>query len=135
MYSAIILQDIARPHKAECVRQLLRRLGWEELEHPPYSPDISPCDFDLIPKIKELIRGRWLTTRENIGNAVELTIADDSPNLFWERKWKMLIILAICEANTLGFIFTERITKQDSRGDPADETTDLGLDIEILVDL
>ncbi|GFW35437.1 uncharacterized protein TNCV_2612361 [Trichonephila clavipes] len=60
--SAIILQDNARPHKAECVRQLLRRWGWEELEHPPYSLDISSCDFDLIPKIKKPIRGRWFAT-------------------------------------------------------------------------
>ncbi|GFW28912.1 hypothetical protein TNCV_202351 [Trichonephila clavipes] len=28
------------------------------------------CDFDLIPKIKEPIRGRRLTTREDIANAV-----------------------------------------------------------------
>ncbi|GFV62264.1 histone-lysine N-methyltransferase SETMAR [Trichonephila clavipes] len=33
--SAIIQHDNTRPHKAECVRQLLRRRGWEELEHPP----------------------------------------------------------------------------------------------------
>ena len=42
----------------------------EELEHPPYSPNISPCDFDLIPKIKEPLRGRRHATRENIANAV-----------------------------------------------------------------
>ncbi|GFW47961.1 histone-lysine N-methyltransferase SETMAR [Trichonephila clavipes] len=58
------------PHKAECVWQLLRRWKWKELNHPPYSPDISPCDFDLIPKIKELIRDRRFATREDIANAV-----------------------------------------------------------------
>jgi hypothetical protein len=26
--------------------------------HPPYSPDISPCDFDLFPKLKNTYRGR-----------------------------------------------------------------------------
>ncbi|GFS92737.1 uncharacterized protein TNCV_1161551 [Trichonephila clavipes] len=30
----------------------------------------SPCDFDLIPKIKEPMRGRWFATREDIANAV-----------------------------------------------------------------
>ncbi|GFW62311.1 hypothetical protein TNCV_289851 [Trichonephila clavipes] len=45
------------PHKAECVRQLRRRCEWEELEHPPYSPDILPCGFDLIPKVKDPICG------------------------------------------------------------------------------
>ncbi|GFW42455.1 uncharacterized protein TNCV_240521 [Trichonephila clavipes] len=30
----------------------------------------SLCDFNLIPKIKEPIRGRWFATREDIYNAV-----------------------------------------------------------------
>ncbi|GFV94984.1 uncharacterized protein TNCV_1029821 [Trichonephila clavipes] len=42
----------------------------EELEHPPYSPDISPCDFDLVPKINKPIRGRRFATQEDIANAV-----------------------------------------------------------------
>ncbi|GFW51003.1 uncharacterized protein TNCV_3592851 [Trichonephila clavipes] len=29
----------------------------------------SPCDFDLIAKIKEPIRGWWFATREDIVNA------------------------------------------------------------------
>ncbi|GFS57526.1 uncharacterized protein TNCV_1401891 [Trichonephila clavipes] len=49
-------------------------LGWEELEHPPYSPDISPCHFDIIPKITEPIRGRRFATREDIANAVRLQV-------------------------------------------------------------
>ncbi|PRD28601.1 UNVERIFIED_CONTAM: hypothetical protein NCL1_31875 [Trichonephila clavipes] len=42
----------------------------EKLKNPQYSPDISPCDFDLIPKIKEPIHDRWFATREEIANAV-----------------------------------------------------------------
>ena len=67
--STIILHDNARPHKAECVRQLLRCWVWENLESLPYSPDISPCDFDLIPKIKEPLSGRRFATREDIDKA------------------------------------------------------------------
>ncbi|GFX19023.1 uncharacterized protein TNCV_323281 [Trichonephila clavipes] len=33
-------------------------------------PNISPCDFDLIPKIKKPIRGRRFVTREDIANDV-----------------------------------------------------------------
>ncbi|GFY45900.1 uncharacterized protein TNIN_320071 [Trichonephila inaurata madagascariensis] len=68
--NAIILHGNARPHKAECVRQLLQCWGWEELEHPPYSPDISSCDFDFIPKIKEPIRVRRFATQDDITNTV-----------------------------------------------------------------
>ena len=58
LQNVIILHDNATPHKAICVRDLLRRWSWEEglLEHPPYSPDLSPCDYDLILKLKAPLR-------------------------------------------------------------------------------
>ena len=28
------------------------------LEHPVYSPDLAPSDFFLLPKIKEILKGR-----------------------------------------------------------------------------
>ena len=31
---------------------------YEVLPHAPYSPDMSPPDFDLFPKLNELMRGR-----------------------------------------------------------------------------
>ncbi|PNF21537.1 hypothetical protein B7P43_G12732 [Cryptotermes secundus] len=61
----IILQDSARPHAAQAAADLFERWGWEVLYHPPYSPDLSPCDFDLIPKMKEPLRGvRFRTVPE-----------------------------------------------------------------------
>jgi len=27
------------------------------LEHPPYSPDLAPCDFFLFPKMKSTLKG------------------------------------------------------------------------------
>ena len=40
-----ILHDNARPHKTRLVKDTLDSLGVVELQHPPYSPDLSPCDF------------------------------------------------------------------------------------------
>ena len=42
----IVFHDNATPHRAICVRDLLQRWRWEVLEHPPYSPDFSPCGYD-----------------------------------------------------------------------------------------
>jgi transposase len=33
-----------------------------ELEHPPYSPDLAPCDFFLFPKIKSALKGNHFTS-------------------------------------------------------------------------
>ena len=49
LQNAIIFLDNATPHKAICIRNLLRRWRWEVLEHSPYWPGLSPCDYDLIP--------------------------------------------------------------------------------------
>ncbi|PNF17990.1 hypothetical protein B7P43_G17351 [Cryptotermes secundus] len=70
----IILQDNARPHAAQAVADLLDRWGWEVLYHPPYSPDLSPRDFDLIPKMKEPLRGIRFRTVSEILQAVDHSI-------------------------------------------------------------
>jgi len=44
----IVLFDIARPHRAKDTRATLERLGFEELIHPPYFMDISPCDYHVF---------------------------------------------------------------------------------------
>jgi histone-lysine N-methyltransferase SETMAR len=43
----IILHDNTRPHIENVVTEKLRQYGWEVLPHAPYSPDMSPRDFDL----------------------------------------------------------------------------------------
>ena len=71
LQNVIILQDNVTPHKVICVRDLLRRWRWVVLEHPPYSPDLSPCDYDLFPKLKALLRGHRFRARYDIAFAVQ----------------------------------------------------------------
>ena len=40
-----LLHDNARPHKTMQVQEKITSMGMIELEHPPYSPDLAPCDF------------------------------------------------------------------------------------------
>jgi transposase len=46
------LHDNARPHTANKTNETLRNFKWEVLEHPPYSPDLVPSDFDLFGPLK-----------------------------------------------------------------------------------
>jgi hypothetical protein len=34
------------------------------IPHPPYSPDLAPCDSFLFPKMKLKPKGRWFDTNE-----------------------------------------------------------------------
>ena len=40
------------------------------LNHPPYSPDLSPCDFFLFPMLKKMLSGNKYTSRSSLGSAI-----------------------------------------------------------------
>ena len=70
----ILLHDNARPHLKTSVVEMLAKWEWEVLAHPPYSPDLSPCDFYLFSAIKEELRGRRFRTEEEINAAWRTSI-------------------------------------------------------------
>ena len=70
----LILHDNARPHITNAVCTKLRKYGWEMLPHAPYSPDMSPPDYDLFPKLKQRMRGRRFPCLEELSAAVTRTI-------------------------------------------------------------
>jgi hypothetical protein len=37
-----------------------------KLDHPPYSPDLAPCDFRLFPKLKTALKGHRFSDTANI---------------------------------------------------------------------
>jgi hypothetical protein len=39
--------------------KLLEKFGWENLDQPQQS-NLAPSDFDLFPKIKEFLDGKWM---------------------------------------------------------------------------
>ena len=53
----ILHQDNARPHTAEYTKTWLASKGISLMDHPPYSPDIAPCDFWLFPHLQRDLRG------------------------------------------------------------------------------
>lgn len=66
----VILHDNATSHVSAHVTSLMTSYAWERLRHPPYSPDLSPCDFDLFPKIKESLRGIRFQDLDTLNAAV-----------------------------------------------------------------
>jgi len=66
----LILHDNARPHLGKDVRELLDGYSWEVLPNLPYSPDMSPPDFDLFPELKINMRGVRFYTLEDLSASV-----------------------------------------------------------------
>ena len=65
-----LLHDNASSHKAAIVHEYLKQENGVELPHPPYSPDLAPCDFFLFPRLKKHLAGRKYQTRKTFGLAI-----------------------------------------------------------------
>ena len=65
-----LLHDNALAHKSATVQEDLKESGLDVLDHPPYSPDLSPCAFWLFQRLKEMLAGHHFESRCGIGSAV-----------------------------------------------------------------
>ena len=65
-----LLHDNAQAHKSATVQEYLEESGLDVLDHPPYSPDLSPCHFWLFPRLKETLAGHRFESCCGIGSAV-----------------------------------------------------------------
>ena len=68
-------QDNAPVHNSILVTDCLTKMGIKTVPHPPYRPDLAPCDFWLFPKLKENLRGCCYETIEEIKEA-EMKVID-----------------------------------------------------------
>ena len=64
-----LLHDNASSHKCEVEVFFGFQIG-ESFNHPPYSPDPSPCDFFLFPRLKKMLSGNKNTSRSSLGSAI-----------------------------------------------------------------
>jgi len=91
----ILHQDNAPAQNALFVKQFLLNTNISVLEYPPYSPDLSPCDFCLFPKIKSVLKGNHFLsvedvkakTAENLNSLTER----DLQNCFEHWQHRMLL--------------------------------------------
>ena len=86
----IILHDNDRPHIANLVRNKLQRFGWEALQHPLYSPDLSPCDLHIFGDLKKDIRGRRFHSDEEVQEWVRLWV-HQRPTSFYKTAIECLV--------------------------------------------
>jgi hypothetical protein len=63
---AILTQDLGMrrvsaklvPHAALSVKEFLAKHSIPVVPHPPYSPNLTPCDFFLFPRLKSTMKGK-----------------------------------------------------------------------------
>jgi hypothetical protein len=53
----LLLRHNARPHNAAAIVTTLKKLKFETINHPPYSPDLTPSNYHVFDTLKEALRG------------------------------------------------------------------------------
>ena len=89
--SWILHQDNAPAHNALSAKRYLAKNNISVMEHPPYSPDLAPCDFFLFPKIKSALKGTWFESVDAVkAKATQLLNSITQDNLqHCFQRWKI----------------------------------------------
>jgi histone-lysine N-methyltransferase SETMAR len=66
-----LLHDNATPHTLRISEEVISRLGFIQLSHPPYSPDLAPSDLYLFPKLKKHLANKTLSSNEEVVKKVK----------------------------------------------------------------
>jgi histone-lysine N-methyltransferase SETMAR len=98
----ILQHDNAQAHKALSVKQFSAQKSITEIEHPPCSPDLSPNDFWLFPKVKSALKGRRFqdienTPQKNVTTALKAIPQQEFQNCFqqWQHRWAKCIVVQL----------------------------------------
>ena len=89
----ILHHDNASTHTSHLVQQFLAKHGTAELQQPPYSPDLAPCDFFLFPRLKKVLKRHQFEETEDIKRNSTKTLLDIPKEEFakcfrqWQQCW------------------------------------------------
>ena len=80
----LFLHDNAPSHRALANKKKLANLGFQCLEHPPYSPDLASSDYHLFPGLKKQLKGRHFLSDAEVIAAAETWLDGQRSELFSE---------------------------------------------------
>ena len=84
-----LLYDNASSHKCEVVKSFLASEKVKVLNHPPHSPNLSPCDFFLFPRLKKMLSGNKYMSRSSLDSAVYRCLQQIPKEDFWPLNKKV----------------------------------------------
>ncbi|CAH1958983.1 unnamed protein product [Acanthoscelides obtectus] len=85
-------QDNASSHTTQKTRQYLTEENVELLDHPPYSPDLSPNDLFTFPKIKNRLRGQRFQSPKEAVDAFKNAYGAERcrQRSLWDQEWNSI---------------------------------------------
>lgn len=93
----LLLHDNAPVHKSRVAQAAIRECGFEELNHPAYSPDLAPSDYYLFPNLKKHLKGKRYKDDNEVKSAVEAYLDKQSNSFYFhglellKKRWSKCI--------------------------------------------
>ena len=94
----ILQHDNVLTHTSQIVQEFLAKNGTALFQQPPYSPDLSPSDFLLFPRIKNVLIGQRFEATEVIKRNSKKTLIDIPKEEFtkffqqWQQRWANCVV-------------------------------------------
>ena len=89
--------DNAPSHNSRMTSKKMTQFEMKKLDHPSFSPDVSPCDFWLFSKTKNRLKGKTFSTENELFEAVDDFLKkitkDEIKSVYqeWIRRLHMVI--------------------------------------------
>jgi len=92
-----LLHDNARPHSAQEAKDYLKKEGINLMPHPPYSPDLAPCDYWLNSYMKQQLH--TYKDANSLHNAVSKVVFNIPTEEYRKTFNKMIERIRLCIKN------------------------------------
>jgi histone-lysine N-methyltransferase SETMAR len=92
--------DNAKPHNSQLSIQKIKEYGFIRVPQPPYSPDLSPCDFFLFGYLKSQLEGMTFFDEDSVKKVVTRILTEIPANILhsvmdeWTHRLQRCIELA-----------------------------------------
>lgn len=85
----VLLHDNSRPHFAGNTENLIEEFGWEQLDHPTFSPDLASFVYYLFLNLKRYFGGRHFGSDEDVKNGVHQCLSSQAVSFYKDVTEKL----------------------------------------------
>jgi len=95
----LLLHNNAPDHMSAKSQAAIRQCVFQQLNHPPYNPDLAPSDYILFRVMKIFLRGKRFSRDEKVKEEVTMWFEEQSKDFFsrgiktLQQKWAKCIEL------------------------------------------
>jgi len=95
----LLLHNNAWPHSAAQTQDLITSFKWEQMDHPPYSPDLAPSDYHLFLDPKKFLGGKRFGDDNDLKDAVQKWLTSQVASFYVEGIQKLVPCYEKCFNN------------------------------------